>query len=334
MRAIEVAEPGASLELVERAVPEPGPSEVLVEVDACGICHGDVNVLEGEYPGLSYPRVPGHEIVGRIAAVGDRVSDWTAGDRVGAGWHGGHCFSCPACRRGNFKQCESAAVHGITRDGGYAEYVTVSEEALAAVPEAFDAVDAAPLLCAGLTTFNAIRNADVRPGDLVAVLGIGGLGHLGVQYARQGGFETVALSRGTDKAERARELGADYVVDTAAADPAARLRELGGADLVLSTAPSADAVEAVVGGLATNGQVVSVGVPGEPIGVHAGELVRTQGALEGWAAGHARDAEETLSFSALRGIAPDVERFPLEEAAAAFERMEDGDVRFRAVLEP
>nr|WP_223301677.1 alcohol dehydrogenase catalytic domain-containing protein [Haladaptatus sp. R4] len=242
MRAVEVDEPGGEFELVEREVPTPDATQVRVEVEACGVCHSDSYAKEGGYPGLAYPRVPGHEIVGRVDAVGEDVEQWEEGDRVGAGWHAGHCFTCEACRRGEFEQCENADIHGVTVDGGYAEFAVVNAEALAAVPDELDAADAAPLLCAGITTYNALRHTDARPGDLVAVQGIGGLGHLGVQYARQAGFETVAISRGTDKEEYARELGADHFIDAKADDPAEELQKLGGATVVLATAPNADAI--------------------------------------------------------------------------------------------
>lgn len=334
MQAVVVDGPGGEFELVERDVPDPGPSEVRIAVDACGICHSDAFVKEGTYPGISYPRVPGHEIAGRVDAVGTEVSQWRPDDRVGVGWHGGHCFTCEPCRRGEFQQCENGEVTGLSYDGGYAEYVTVPAEAVAAVPEALDAVDAAPLLCAGVTTYNALRNTHADPGNLVAVQGVGGLGHLGVQYAHAAGFETVALSRSPDKEALALELGADHFVNTAETDPAARLRELGGADVVLTTAPASDAIESVLGGLGTDGRVVVVGVPGEPVAVDAQGLVGTRSGVEGWASGDARDSQDTLEFSALREIVPKIETYPLEEVDAAYERMIENEARFRVVLEP
>nr|WP_244605338.1 alcohol dehydrogenase [Halorhabdus rudnickae] len=334
MRAAVLPEAGADFELVEREVPQPAPDEVRVAVEACGICHSDAFAKEGTHPGLSYPHVPGHEIAGRIDAVGDDVEAWSTGDRVGVGWHGGHCFTCDACRRGDFQQCENAEITGITYDGGYAEYTTVPSEALAAIPEELDAADAAPLLCAGVTTYNALRNTDARPGDLVAVLGVGGLGHLGIQYAHAAGFETVALSQSPEKANLARELGADHFVDTAEEDPAERLQELGGADVILGTAPSSDAVESILGGIGTDGSVVLVGVPGEPITVDVQNLVGTRGSVEGWASGHARDSQDTLEFSSLRDITPEIETYPLDDVAAAYDRMIENEARFRVVLEP
>jgi NADPH2:quinone reductase len=334
MRAAVLTEAGAEFELVEREVPDPRSDEVRVAVEACGICHSDAFAKEGGYPGLSYPHVPGHEIAGRVDAVGDDVEDWSTGDRVGVGWHGGHCFTCDACRRGDFQQCANAEITGITYDGGYAEYTTVPSEALASVPEELAAADAAPLLCAGVTTYNALRNTDARPGDLVAVQGVGGLGHLGIQYAHAAGFETVALSRSPDKEELARELGADHFVDVTEANPAERLQELGGADVVLGTAPSSDAIESIIGGIGTDGSVVLVGVPGETVSVDVQTLVGTRGSVEGWASGHARDSQDALEFSSLREITPKVETYPLDDVAAAYDRMIQNEARFRVVLEP
>lgn len=334
MQAVVVPAAGEEFELVERERPDPGADEVRIEVEACGICHSDAFVKEGTYPGISYPRVPGHEIAGRVDAVGESVDRLSVGDRVGVGWHGGHCFSCEPCRRGDFQQCENAEITGLTYDGGYAEYTAVPAEAVAVIPEALDAVDAAPLLCAGVTTFNALRNTDARPGDLVAVQGIGGLGHLGVQYAHAAGFETVALSRSGDKESLALDLGADHFVDTTEDDAAERLRELGGASVVLATAPASDAISSVVGGLGTDGSVVVVGVPGNPVEVDAQQLVASRSGIEGWASGHARDSQDTLEFSALRDVTPEIETYPLTAAEAAYERMLANEARFRVVLEP
>ena len=334
MQAVVVEEPGGEFQVVERDVPDPSPGAVRVAVEACGICHSDAFVKEGVHPAVSYPRVPGHEIAGRVDAVGEEVSRWTPGDRVGVGWHGGHCFSCEPCRRGNFLQCENGDITGLTYDGGYAEYATAPAEALAAVPDDLDAADAAPLLCAGVTTYNALRNSHAGPGDLVAVQGIGGLGHLGIQYAHAAGFETVALSRSPDKADLARDLGADHFVNTTETEPAERLQELGGADVVLVTAPASDAVESVVGGLGIDGRVVEVSIPGEPVAVDAQQLIGTRGGVEGWASGHAQDSQDTLEFSSLRAITPEIETYPLDEIETAYERMIQNDARFRAVVEP
>jgi len=334
MRAAVVSEPGADFELVERDVPEPGPNAVRVAVDACGICHSDEQVKEGTNPAVSYPRVPGHEVAGHVDAVGEAITEWSVGDRVGVGWHGGHCFTCDSCRRGDFRQCENDEITGLTFDGGYAEYMTAPAEALAAMPDSLDAAAAAPLLCAGVTTYNALRNSDARAGDLVAVQGVGGLGHLGVQYAHAAGFETVAISRTAEKEALARELGADHFVDASETDPAERLRDLGGADVVLATAPSSDAIGSIVDGIGADGSVVVVGVPGDPIEVSAAQLVGTRGGVEGWASGHALDSEETLSFSSLRDITPEIETYGLDEVETAYQRMLNNDARFRAVLEP
>mgnify|MGYP000185011504 FL=1 len=334
MRAAVVPEAGEGFEVVERAVPEPAPGEVRVAVEACGICHSDVFVKDGGYPGVRYPRIPGHEVTGYVDAVGEDVDSWSEGDYVGAGWHGGHCFTCEPCRRGNFVQCANGDITGLTFDGGYAEFTTVPAEALAAVPEDLRAVDAAPLLCAGVTTYNALRNADLQPGDLVAVQGVGGLGHLGIQYARAAGYETVAISRSPDKEEFARELGADHFVNAAETDPAEQLQALGGADGVLATAPSSDAIGSVVEGIGIDGSVIVVGVPGEDVPVNAQHLVGTNGAVEGWSSGDARDSQDTLEFSSLRDISPEIETYPLAEVETAYERMITNEARFRVVLEP
>lgn len=334
MRAAVVPDAGEAFVVEERPVPEPGPEEALVAVDACGVCHSDEFVVQGTFPGIEYPRVPGHELVGDVVRVGEDVVRWAEGDRVGAGWHGGHCFHCEPCERGNFLACEDAEVTGVTFDGGYAEYATVPQEALAPVPESLDSVDAAPLLCAGITTYNALRNADADPGDLVAVQGVGGLGHLGVQYARAAGYETVAVSRSPDKEDLALDLGADHFVDASEVDPAAALTEMGGADLILATAPSAAAMESVAGGLGTDGQLVAVGVPGEAVSVDVMDLIGKRASVEGWGSGHARDSADTLSFSALRDVTPEVETFALDDVQGAYDRMIDNEARFRVVLEP
>ncbi len=332
MRAMQVPAAGEPFELVERPVPEPGPEEVRVAVDACGICYSDHYVREGA-AAVEYPRVPGHEIAGRVDAVGERVETWSEGDRVGVGWHGGHCFACGPCRRGDFQGCENGAVTGLTFDGGYAEYTTVPAEAAGSVPESLDAVKAAALLCAGITTFNALRNTDVRPGDLVAVQGVGGLGHLALQYARQMGFETVALSHSPQKRDLALEVGADHFVDTTERDADQALQDRGGADLVLATAPAAEPMETVARGVGRNGSLVTVANPGETVAVDPGHLISTRSSFEGWASGHAVDWEDTLEFSALRDITPRLETFALEEAESAYERMTNNEARFRVVLE-
>ncbi|KTG09161.1 alcohol dehydrogenase [Haloprofundus marisrubri] len=334
MKAVQVTEPGEPFEVVDRDVPDPAADEVRVEVDACGICHSDVFVKEGQWPGVEYPRIPGHEVAGRIDAVGDDVEAWEVGDRVGVGWHGGHCFTCDACRRGNFINCENAKVTGISYDGGYAEYMTAPQEALARMPEDLDSVDAAPLLCAGITTFNALRNTDARAGDLVAVQGVGGLGHLAIQYAHAAGFETVAISRSPDKEDLAYDLGADHFLDASEVDPAEELQSMGGARVVLGTAPSADAMESVAGGLGVDGELVAVAVPGGPVSVPVQQFVTSRNAVSGWPSGDARDSQDTLEFSDLRDITPEIEMYALEDAEEAYDAMLDNEVRFRAVLVP
>ncbi|ESS10283.1 MAG: Zn-dependent alcohol dehydrogenase [uncultured archaeon A07HR60] len=333
MNAAVVSEPGGDFEIVERSIPEPSAEEVCVAVDACGVCHSDVFVKEGQHPAVNYPRVPGHEIAGRVHAVGERVDSWAVGDIVGAGWHGGHCFECEPCHRGQFLKCENSEITGLTFDGGYAEFTTVPAEALAAVPEELRAVDAAPLMCAGVTTYNALRNADLQPGDLVAVQGVGGLGHLGIQYAYAAGYETVAISRSQDKESLARELGADHFVNAAETDPAEELQALGGADAVLATPPSGEAISSVVGGIGINGSVIAVGIPGDEVAANVQHLVGTAGSVEGWGSGHARDSQDTMEFSALRDITPKIETYGLDEVETAYDRMVSNDARFRAVLE-
>jgi NADPH2:quinone reductase len=342
MRAAQVPEAGGEFEVVERAVPEPAADGVRVAVDACGVCFSDSYVKEGTHPAVEYPRTPGHEVAGRVDAVGEDVTAWAEGDRVGVGWHGGHCFTCEPCRRGEFIACKNGRITGIHFDGGYAEYMTAPQEALAAIPADLDAVDAAPLLCAGVTTYNALRNTDARPGDLVAVQGIGGLGHLGIQYAHHAGFETVAVSRGTEKRDLAFDLGADHFVDSAehgsadseATGPAEALADLGGAKVILATAPSAEAIESVVGGLGVNGELVAVGVPHDDVGVSVQTLVGGKRSVSGWASGSARDSQDALEFSDLRDVTPSVEEFGLDEVGDAYAAMYDGDVRFRSVVVP
>lgn len=333
MRAVAVPAAGEPFEHVERPIPEPDADEVRVAVEACGICHSDAYVKEGTYP-VEYPRTPGHEIAGRVDAVGDDVSSWSEGDRVGVGWHGGHCFTCDACRRGDFQGCENGEITGISFDGGYAEYGTVPAEAVGRIPAELSDAEAAPLLCAGITTFNALRNSEAQPGDLVVVQGVGGLGHLGIQYARQAGFETVAISRSSDKEDLALDLGADEFIDASETNPAEALQERGGAQVVLATAPAAPAIESVVGGLGRNGELIAVGVPDEAVPVEIQHLVQTRGSVSGWASGHAKDWEDTLEFSALRDVTPMVETFDLEDVAEAYDQMIENEARFRVVLEP
>jgi propanol-preferring alcohol dehydrogenase len=333
MRAMQVTKPNAPFQLVEREVPTPGARQVRVKVEACGVCHSDVFVKSGAYPGLQLPRVPGHEIAGRVDAIGPDVTAWKVGDRVGVGWHGGHCFVCDACRRGLFINCANGKVTGISHDGGYAEYTVVPAESVARIPEELSAVDAGPLLCAGVTTYNSLRNSGAKPGDTVAVQGIGGLGHLAIQYAARMGFRTVAISRGEDKAQLARELGAHEYVDTARVAAADGLQKLGGADLVLATAPHAEAIASTIGGLKSRGKLLIVAAPFETITVSPFALLSGK-AVAGWPSGSSIDSEDTMRFSALTSVRPRVETFKLDQAEVAFTKMMENKVRFRAVLVP
>ena len=332
MKAAQISKAGGDFELVERDIPEPGSGQVRVKVEACGICHSDVLVQEGLWPGLQYPRVPGHEIAGRLDALGVGVSAWKKGDRVGVGWHGGHDFVCDECRRGDFAMCINRKVTGIDYDGGYAEYMIAPAEALAAIPNELAAEEAGPFMCAGVTVFNALRNSGARPGDVVAVQGIGGLGHLGVQYARKMGFETVALGRGKDKEPLAKKLGAHHYVDSSAVDTVAELQKLGGARVILATAPSAKAISDVVGGLGVNGNLLIPAAPNDPLTVSVMPLLMGRRQISGWYSGTARDSQDTLQFSAQSDVHPMIEKFPLSRVEEAYERMHSGQVRFRVVL--
>ena len=332
MRAVVVKEPGGDFVLEERAVPEPGFDQAVVRVHACGVCHSDVLAKEGGYPGLSHPLVPGHEVAGEIAALGDGVKGWEVGRRVGVGWFGGNCGYCEWCRRGDFINCRNLEIPGTTMDGGYADYVLVKAGALASMPDDLGFEDAAPLLCAGITTYNALRNSGARSGDRVAVLGVGGLGHLGVQFAAKMGFETVAIARGRDKAELAHRLGAHSYIDSTAGDPGQALSELGGADVILSTITVSDAMGAVFPGLRPRGTLLVVGASMEPIPVPAGALIGGSTAIKGHASGTSRDSEDTLAFSVLTDVRPMIETVPLEQAAEAYGKMLSGAARFRMVL--
>lgn len=332
MKAVQVSKPGGQFELVERPIPEPGRGQVRIKVEACGICHSDVVVKDGLWPGLQYPRVPGHEIAGRVDAVGTDVANWKAGQRVGVGWHGGHCFTCDPCRRGDFILCRFAKITSISFDGGYAEYMIAPAEAVAAIPDDLSAEEAAPLLCAGITVYNPLRNSGARPGDLVAVQGIGGLGHLGIQCARRMGFRTVAIGRGGDKEPLARTLGAHEYIDTHAGAPAEAIQKLGGARVILATAPDAKSISALVDGLAPGGKLVIVGAAPEPLSVSPLQIIMARRSIQGWPSGTAKDSEDTLQFGALTGVRPMIERYPLEEAADAYDQMISGRARFRVVL--
>ncbi|HEY2968218.1 MAG TPA: alcohol dehydrogenase [Casimicrobiaceae bacterium] len=332
MRVVQISRPNGSFELVEREIPEPGTASVRIKISACGICHSDSFTKEGTFPGIRYPRVPGHEIAGIIDAVGTGVVGWSAGQRVGVGWHGGHCGYCDSCRRGDFVTCRTAAqVPGITYDGGYADYMIAPAEALALIPEDLSAVEASPLMCAGITTFNALRHSGAQPGDLVAILGIGGLGHLGVQFAAKMGFKTVAIARGADKEPLARQLGARHYIDSQAQDPSAELIKLGGAKVVLATATSGKALSAVLGGLGIDGKMIIVGAA-DPLEVPPRLLIGGRRSVMGWPSGRSIDSQDTLRFSALTGVRSMNEVFPLERAAEAYEHMMSGKARFRVVL--
>ena len=333
MRAVQVSKANAPFEIVEREIPTPAANWVRIKVEACGVCHSDAFVKSAGFPGITLPRIPGHEIAGRIDAIGTGVTAWKVGDRVGVGWHGGHCFQCDACRRGLFINCDDARITGISHDGGFAEYAVVPAESVARIPESLSAVDAGPLLCAGVTTYNALRNSGARPGQTVAVLGIGGLGHLAVQYAARMGFRTVAISRGADKAALAKELGAHTYLDTEATTAAEGLNAIGGADLVLATAPNSDAIAATMAGLKPRGKLLIVAAPFTPLAINAMGLLSGK-TIAGWPSGSAIDSEDTMAFSALTDVRPRVETFKLDQAEAAFTRMMENQVRFRAVLVP
>ena len=333
MRLVQVTRPNGPLEMVEREIPEPGAGQVRIKVEACGICHSDSMTKEGLWPGIQYPRVPGHEVAGVVDAVGAAVAGWKEGQRVGVGWHGGHCGYCDSCRRGDFVTCQVAPqVPGIAYDGGYADYMIAPASALAGIPEGLSAVDAGPLMCAGITTFNSLRNSGARPGDLVAILGIGGLGHLGIQFAAKMGFRTVAIARGMDKEPLARKLGAWSYIDSKTQDPAAELLKLGGAKVVLATVTSGDAMSATLGGLGVNGKLIILGAAAEPLQVPGIPLLLGRRSIMGWPSGSSIDSQDTLSFSLLTGVRAMNEVFPLERAAEAYEHMMSGKARFRAVL--
>jgi len=332
MKAAQISKPGGDFEIVERDISEPGAGQVRVKVDACGICHSDVLVKEGLWPGLQYPRVPGHEIAGRVDAVGEGVTSWKKGQRVGVGWHGGHDFVCDECRRGDFGMCVNRKVTGLDFDGGYAEYVIVGAEVLALIPDEVPAEEAGPFMCAGVTVFNALRNSGARAGDVVAVQGIGGLGHLGVQYARQMGFETVALGRGKDKEPLAKKIGAHHYFDSNVVDPVAELQKLGGARVILATAPSAKAISGVVEGLSPNGNLLVPAAPNDPLTVSVLSLIMGKRSVSGCYSGTARDSQDTLEFSALSGVHPMIEKYPLSQVSQAYEQMHSSKARFRVVL--
>jgi D-arabinose 1-dehydrogenase-like Zn-dependent alcohol dehydrogenase len=332
MRVAQVPQPNGPLELVEREIPQPSAGQVRIKVQACGVCHSDSVTKQGLFPNIQYPRVPGHEVIGSVDAIGSGVAGWSAGQRVGVGWHGGNCGYCDACRRGDAFACETETLMtGVTSDGGYAEYMIAPATALARVPDDLSSVEAAPLMCAGITTFNALRNSGARPGDLVAVLGLGGLGHLGVQYAARMGFRTAAIARGKDKEPLARQLGAAHYIDSQSADPAAELAKLGGAKVVLATVTHGPAMSATVGGLAPRGRLMVLGAA-ESLETSPFLLIGGRRSVEGWYAGTSIDSEDMLAFSVQSGVRSMNEVYPLERAAEAYDRMMSGKARFRVVL--
>jgi len=333
MRVAQVSRPNGPFEIIEREIPEPNAGSVRVKVEACGVCHSDSFTKEGAWPGIQYPRVPGHEIAGRIDALGEKVLGWKLGQRVGVGWHGGHCGYCDSCRRGDFVTCQIAMqVPGIAYDGGYADYMIAPAATLAMIPGELSAIDAGPLMCAGITTFNALRNSGARPGDLVAVLGIGGLGHLAIQFAAKMGFKTVAIARGADKEPLSKELGAWQYIDNRTQNAAQKLVELGGAKIIIATVTSGKAMSEVLGGLGVNAKLIIVGAADEPLQVNGTFLLLGRRSIIGWPSGTSIDSQDTLSFSALSGVRPMTEVFPLDRAAEAYEHMMSGKARFRAVI--
>ena len=332
MKAAQIPKGGADFQIVEREIPAPGVGEVRIKVQACGICHSDVLTKDGLWPGIQYPRVPGHEVAGILDELGAGVSGWTKGQRVGVGWHGGHDGTCLACRRGDFGNCQNMKIAGISYDGGYQQYMVAPVEALTAIPKSLSDTDAAPLLCAGITTFNALRHSGAMPGDLVAVQGIGGLGHLGVQFARQFGYKVAAIGRGSENATLAKKLGAEVYIDSRATNAAAELQKLGGAQVILATAPSSKAMSDLVDGLGPNGKLMVVGAAFDPIEVTPIQLITGSRTIQGWASGTPVDAEDTLRFAELTGVRPMIETYPLEKASEAYARMMSGKAEFRVVL--
>jgi len=332
MKAAQISKPGADFEIVEREIPEPGAGHVRIKVQACGVCHSDVLTKEGLWPGIQYPRIPGHEVAGIVDELGAGVSAWTQGQRVGVGWHGGQDNTCRECRRGDFRNCQNLKIPGISYDGGYQQYMVAPVEALVAIPDSLNDVDAAPLLCAGITTYNSLRHSGALPGDLVAVQGIGGLGHLGIQFAQKFGYKVVAIGRGPENASLAKKLGASVYVDSASTNAAEALQKLGGARVILATAPSSKAMSELINGLGPNGKLMVIGATLDPIEVTPIQLIAGSKTIQGWAAGTPADSEDTLRFAELSGVRPMIETYPLENAAEAFARMMSGKAEFRVVL--
>jgi D-arabinose 1-dehydrogenase-like Zn-dependent alcohol dehydrogenase len=332
MKVAQVSNPGADFQIVEREIPKPGAGHVRIKVQACGVCHSDVLTKEGLWPGIQYPRIPGHEVAGSIDEVGAGVSGWEKGSRVGVGWHGGHDGTCRECRRGNFNNCRNLQIPGISYDGGYQEYMVAPTEALVAIPDALNEAEAAPLLCAGITTYNSLRHSGALPGDLVAVQGIGGLGHLGIQFAQKFGYEVAAIGRGSKNAALAKKLGASVYIDSQATDAAEALQKLGGAQVILATAPNSKAMSELINGLGPNGKLIVVGATFDPIEVTPIQLISGNKSLQGWSTGTPADSEDTLHFAELTGVRPMIETYPLEQAAEAYARMMSGKAEFRVVL--
>jgi D-arabinose 1-dehydrogenase-like Zn-dependent alcohol dehydrogenase len=332
MKAAQIPKAGADFEIVEREIPEPGAGHVRINVQACGVCHSDVLTVEGSWPGIQYPRVPGHEVAGIIDELGAGVSEWKKGQRAGVGWHGGQDNTCRECRRGDFRNCRNLKIPGISYDGGYQQYMVAPVEALVAIPESLNDVEAAPLLCAGITTYNALRHSGALPGDLVAVQGIGGLGHLGIQFANKFGYKVAAIGRGFENAALAKKLGASVYIDSKSTNAAEALQKLGGAQVILATAPSSKAMSELIDGLGPNGKLMVIGVAFDPIQVTPVQLVTGSRTIQGWAAGTPADSEDTLRFAELTGVRPMIETYPLEKAAEAYARMMSGKAEFRVVL--
>ena len=330
--AAQIARPGGDFEIVERAIPEPAAGQVRLKVQACGVCHSDMFTKEGLWPGIQYPRVPGHEVVGIIDELGSGVSTWKKGQRAGVGWHGGHDNTCRECRRGDFRNCRNLKVPGISYDGGYEEYMVAPVEALVPIPETLTDAEAAPLLCAGVTTYNALRHSGALPGDLVAVQGIGGVGHLGVQFANKFGYKVAAIGRGAETAPLAKKLGASVYIDTESNDAAEALQKLGGARVIVATAPSSKAMSELIDGLGPNGKLMVIGVAPEPIQVTPTQLITGSRDIQGWASGTAADEEDTVNFAGLSGVRPMIEKYPLQKAGDAYARMMSGKAQFRVVL--
>src|SRR5262252_364695 len=332
MKVALISKPGADFEIIEREIPKPSVGHVRIKVQACGVCHSDVFTKEGSWPGIQYPRVPGHEVVGIIDELGAGVTEWKQGQRVGVGWHGGQDGTCLACRRGDFRNCRNLNIPGISYDGGYQQYMVAPVEALVAIPDSLNAAEAAPLLCAGITTFNALRHSGALPGDLVAVQGIGGLGHLGIQFANKCGYKVAAIGRGSENASLANKLGASVYIDSKSTNAAQELQKLGGAQAILATAPSSKAMSELIDGLGPNGRFMVIGAAFDPIEVTPTQLIFGSRTIQGWASGTPTDSEDTLRFAELTGVRPMIETYPLEKAAEGYTRMMSGKAQFRVVL--